>query len=190
MVRGPVSDSERLGRQRVRTQRPFGDLLRRVQVLLHQHRRNREHVADIVEAVAQVVGGEVLLRTEIHRQQVADGVGVFRPVEPPRSHVAGIALPERTGHKQQQTQHPAEHRYSPKCYYFLAQLAHRWHTVGVMPRTARLFFLLALAVLLAACGSKSQSKRYPMQGEIKALDPAPPKPPPSPPAKSTTGWRP
>ncbi len=41
-----------------------------------------------------------------------------------------------------------------------------------MPRTARLFFLLALAVLLAACGSKSQSKRYPMQGEIKALDPA------------------
>ncbi len=41
-----------------------------------------------------------------------------------------------------------------------------------MPRTARLFCLLALAVLLASCGSRSQSKRYPIQGEIKALDPA------------------
>ena len=25
---------------------------------------------------------------------------------------------------------------------------------------------------LAACGSKTQAKRYPMQGEVKALDPA------------------
>ncbi len=41
-----------------------------------------------------------------------------------------------------------------------------------MPRTVRLFFLFALAVLLAACGSKTQAKRYPMQGEVKALDPA------------------
>jgi Cu/Ag efflux protein CusF len=41
-----------------------------------------------------------------------------------------------------------------------------------MPRTARLFCLLALAVLLASCGSRSPSKRYPIQGEIKALDPA------------------
>ncbi len=41
-----------------------------------------------------------------------------------------------------------------------------------MPRTVRLFFLLALALWLAACGSKTQAKRYPMQGEVKALDPA------------------
>ena len=30
--------------------------------------------------------------------------------------------------------------------------------------------LLAVALLFAACGSKPQPKRYPMQGEIKALD--------------------
>src|SRR5947209_431203 len=33
--------------------------------------------------------------------------------------------------------------------------------------------LLALAIGLTACGgAKDESKRYPMQGEIKALDPA------------------
>jgi len=30
--------------------------------------------------------------------------------------------------------------------------------------------LLALAIALAACHSKPEAKRYPMQGEIKALD--------------------
>ena len=34
--------------------------------------------------------------------------------------------------------------------------------------------LVVLAVLLAACGAKDQTqvKRYPMQGEVKSLDPA------------------
>lgn len=30
--------------------------------------------------------------------------------------------------------------------------------------------LLLLAVALAACGARQQPKRYPMQGEVKALD--------------------
>jgi Cu/Ag efflux protein CusF len=35
----------------------------------------------------------------------------------------------------------------------------------------RLTIALLLALLLAACASKTEAKRYPMQGEIKALDP-------------------
>jgi Cu/Ag efflux protein CusF len=32
--------------------------------------------------------------------------------------------------------------------------------------------LLLLALALAGCGAKDQAKRYPMEGEVKALDPA------------------
>jgi Cu/Ag efflux protein CusF len=32
--------------------------------------------------------------------------------------------------------------------------------------------VLLLALALAGCGAQKQAKRYPMQGEIKALDPA------------------
>jgi Cu/Ag efflux protein CusF len=32
--------------------------------------------------------------------------------------------------------------------------------------------LLLLALALAGCGAKDQTKRYPMEGEVKALDPA------------------
>ena len=36
--------------------------------------------------------------------------------------------------------------------------------------TRKTVVLLALAFGLAACGPKVESKRYPMQGEVKALD--------------------
>ena len=36
----------------------------------------------------------------------------------------------------------------------------------------RRFALFALAVALCACGAKEQAKRYAMQGEVRALDPA------------------
>ena len=32
--------------------------------------------------------------------------------------------------------------------------------------------VLSLALALAGCGAKNQTKRYPMEGEVKALDPA------------------
>lgn len=40
--------------------------------------------------------------------------------------------------------------------------------MGGMTRAITILFLLALA--LAGCGQKEQAKRYPMQGEIKAVD--------------------
>ena len=36
----------------------------------------------------------------------------------------------------------------------------------------RILLLLLVALLLAGCGSKKQTRQYDMQGEIKALDPA------------------
>jgi len=41
-----------------------------------------------------------------------------------------------------------------------------------MKRLLTLVPVLALALALAACGAKAQAKRYPMEGDIKALDPA------------------
>ena len=32
--------------------------------------------------------------------------------------------------------------------------------------------VLLLAIALAGCGAKNQARRYPMEGEVKALDPA------------------
>ena len=40
-----------------------------------------------------------------------------------------------------------------------------------MTRLVHLLLLITFALSLAACGSKPEPKRYPMQGEVKALDP-------------------
>src|SRR5262249_9703210 len=61
---------------------PLHDALGGGEVLLHEQRRQRQHVGDVVEAVADVVGGEVLGGVEIYADEVADGVVVFGAVEP------------------------------------------------------------------------------------------------------------
>src|SRR5205807_1539305 len=61
------------------------------EVLLHQERRHGEDVADVVEAVADVVGGEVVGGLEIDGQEVADGVVVLGAVEAADGDAAGIA---------------------------------------------------------------------------------------------------
>jgi Cu/Ag efflux protein CusF len=38
--------------------------------------------------------------------------------------------------------------------------------------TRRATLLLPLALVLAGCGAKEQPRRYPMKGQVKALDPA------------------
>ena len=60
------------------------------QILLHQHRREREHVGDVVEPVAGVVLRKIVGGPEIDAEQLADGVVVFRAVQPPRRHTARI----------------------------------------------------------------------------------------------------
>ena len=57
------------------------DLGRRRHVARHQPGRHRQHVADVVEAVARIVGRQQRAPIDLQPQQVAHGVRVFRPVE-------------------------------------------------------------------------------------------------------------
>ena len=61
------------------------------QVLLQEQGRERQHVADVVEAVADVVVGEVGGRLEVDADQVADRVVVLGPVEPADRDPADVA---------------------------------------------------------------------------------------------------
>ncbi len=77
---------ERLGAEDCRPRDAFGG----EQVALHQHRRDRQHVADVVEAIAGVVLGEVVGRAEIHAKEIANGVVVLRAIQPPDGDAARI----------------------------------------------------------------------------------------------------
>ena len=83
----PRGDRWRDWRNRTRHDR-FG----RREVALQQHRREREHVADVIEPVAHVVRREVLRRVEVDPDEVANGVVVLVAVEPPHRHPAGVGL--------------------------------------------------------------------------------------------------
>ncbi len=50
-------------------------------VLFEQERRDREHVADIVEAITGVVGRKLFLRLEVEPRQVANRVAIFDTIE-------------------------------------------------------------------------------------------------------------
>ena len=62
------------------------------QVLFHQDGRERKHVADVVETVAGVIGGEIRGGLEVHTHQVANGVVVFDAIEAARSDAAWVGL--------------------------------------------------------------------------------------------------
>ena len=86
---------DRTRRQWIATDRPRRDALSRTQILIHQHRRDRQHIANIVEPVAGIVAGEITLRVEVHRQQVADRIGILVAIQSPGSHAAGVGLDAR-----------------------------------------------------------------------------------------------
>jgi hypothetical protein len=58
------------------------------QVALHQRRRDRQHVGDIVESAALVVWREERRCVDLERQQVADGVCVLGAVQPMQGRAA------------------------------------------------------------------------------------------------------
>ena len=66
------------------------DAVRGRHVLLHQHRREREDVGDVVEAVSGIVLREVVCGAHVDGQQLLDCVVVFGAVEAARGHPAGV----------------------------------------------------------------------------------------------------
>ena len=64
--------------------RQAADLARRRHVAVEQRRRQREHVADIVEPEARLVTRQQRTAVDVERQQVTDRIGVLGPIEPVR----------------------------------------------------------------------------------------------------------
>ena len=66
------------------------DAPRRRHVLLDVQRRHRQHVADVVEPVAGVVGRQVARVVEVEPQEIAHRVAVLGPVQPVDGRRAGV----------------------------------------------------------------------------------------------------
>ncbi len=66
------------------------DLACHRQIAFQQYGRHLQHVADIVEAVADVVGRQQLANVDLQRQQVANGVRVFCAIESMERRPSGI----------------------------------------------------------------------------------------------------
>jgi hypothetical protein len=75
------------------------DLIGGGQILFHQHRRQREHVADIVEAVAHFVVRKVL-RIVIHVHQVVNGISILFAIQAADGDPAGILLVAALGRRE------------------------------------------------------------------------------------------
>jgi hypothetical protein len=72
---------------------PLGDdRLRGRDVFLHEDRRDRQHVANVVEAVARVVRGKFLFGLEIDADEVLDRVAVLDAVQAAHGHAAGVRV--------------------------------------------------------------------------------------------------
>ena len=62
------------------------------QILFQQHRRQREHIADVVKAITRIIRGKIVRRLEIHAHEIANGVVVFRAIEPANRDAAGVGM--------------------------------------------------------------------------------------------------
>ena len=68
------------------------DVGRGGQIFLQQHRRHRQHVADVVKAVSRIVGGEKRCGIDLERNQVANRVGILGTIQPVGRRAAGIGF--------------------------------------------------------------------------------------------------
>jgi hypothetical protein len=55
-------------------------------------RGERQHVADVVEAVARIVRRDQVGHFHLHAQQVVERVLILDPVEPPQGHPPGVGI--------------------------------------------------------------------------------------------------
>ena len=100
VLRTPVHhphQPRRFGRQRLAIHGETRDLFRRLHVLLHEERRDREDVAVVVEPVTGIIDRELVGGPRRDPEQVADGVVVFDAIQAPRRHTAGTGTHRQIG---------------------------------------------------------------------------------------------
>lgn len=79
-----ISGDEALDRRRGRGGRHYyssGDFFRRGEVFFHERGRQRQHVGDVVEAVAGIVDGKIGGGIKRDREEIADSGGVFVAIQ-------------------------------------------------------------------------------------------------------------
>jgi hypothetical protein len=68
------------------------DGLRRRDVLLHEHGRHGERIADVVEAEARIIRREFVVGVVVDAEQILDGVAVLDAIEASHRDTAGSGL--------------------------------------------------------------------------------------------------
>ena len=63
-------------------ERQLADLFGRRKIAFLQRRRHVQSIGDVVEAVGGIVRGQKGRDIDVHRQKIADGVAVFRAIQP------------------------------------------------------------------------------------------------------------
>ncbi len=67
--------------------------LRRHHILLQKHRRHREHVTNVIEAITGVIRRELDLAVEVNAHEVADRVAILDAVQPAGGDTPRIRVP-------------------------------------------------------------------------------------------------
>ena len=80
------------GPQRGVADRELAHLPRGVQVALHQRRRDRQHVGDVVEPLVLVIRGEQRFGVDLDPEEIVDGVAVLHAVQSMRGRAAGVGV--------------------------------------------------------------------------------------------------
>jgi len=89
------------------------DAARGDKIPIQQARRDREHVRDVVESVSRVVGRQIRARIDADAQKVANGVCIFRAVQPVHAWPARVRRARR---------HLVERRFEPVRHCVVASL--------------------------------------------------------------------